>query len=76
MKNIIPILILASLFSCNKNNDKADGYGNFEATEVTVSSEANGKIEYLKLEEGDVLKPLTQVGLIDTLQLYLSLIHI
>ncbi|WP_291103072.1 MULTISPECIES: HlyD family secretion protein [unclassified Flavobacterium] len=72
MKNIIPILILASLFSCNKNNDKADGYGNFEATEVTVSSEANGKIEYLKLEEGDVLKPLTQVGLIDTLQLYFT----
>ena len=40
----ISILILASiaLISCNKNNDKANGYGNFEATEITVSSEANG----------------------------------
>jgi HlyD family secretion protein len=72
MKKIIPILILASLISCNKNNDKADGYGNFEATEVTISAEANGKIEYLKLEEGDMLEPKTQVGLIDTTQLYFN----
>ena len=72
MKKIITLLLLASLFSCNKNNDKADGYGNFEATEVTISSEANGKIEYLKFEEGDVLEPKIQVGLIDTTQLYFN----
>jgi HlyD family secretion protein len=70
MKNIITFLILTSLISCNKSNEKADGYGNFEATEVTISAEANGKIEYLKLEEGEVLEPKTQVGLIDTTQLY------
>jgi len=64
--------MLASLISCNKNNDKADGYGNFEATEVTISAEANGKIEYLKLEEGDILEPKNQVGLIDTTQLYFN----
>lgn len=69
MKKIITFLILASLVSCNKNNDKADGYGNFEATEVTISAEANGNIEYLKLEEGDILEPNSQVGLIDTTQL-------
>jgi hypothetical protein len=28
------------------NEDKADGYGNFEATEVTISAETNGKIEF------------------------------
>ncbi|SHG74468.1 HlyD family secretion protein [Flavobacterium fluvii] len=72
MKKIITLLILSSLISCNKNNDKADGYGNFEATEVTISAEANGKIEYLKLEEGDILEPKTQVGLIDTTQLYFN----
>lgn len=72
MKKIIPFLIFASLISCNKNNDKADGYGNFEATEVTISAEANGKIEYLKLEEGDILEPKIQVGLIDTTQLYFN----
>lgn len=70
----ISIIILASigLISCNKNNDKADGYGNFEATEVTISAQANGQIEYLKLEEGDILEPNSQVGLIDTTQLYFN----
>lgn len=72
MKKIFTFFILASLVSCNKNNDKADGYGNFEATEVTISAEANGKIEYLKLEEGDILEPNNQVGLIDTTQLYFN----
>ncbi|MDD5152114.1 MAG: HlyD family efflux transporter periplasmic adaptor subunit [Flavobacterium sp.] len=72
MKKIITFLSLISLISCNKNNDKADGYGNFEATEVTISAEANGNIEYLKLEEGDILEPKTQVGLVDTTQLYFN----
>ena len=62
MKKISLLSLLTILFSCNSNNEKADGYGNFEATEVTISSEANGKIEFLNLEEGDVLLPKTQVG--------------
>ena len=66
------ILAILAIISCNKSNEKADGYGNFEATEITVSSEANGKIEFLNLEEGTILEPQTQVGLIDTLQLYLT----
>lgn len=72
MKKIFTLLLLTSLASCNKNNDKADGYGNFEATEVTISAEANGKINYLNLEEGDVLEPNTIVGLVDTTQLYFN----
>jgi HlyD family secretion protein len=72
MKNISTFFILISLISCNKNSEKADGYGNFEATEVTISAEANGKIESLNLEEGDILEPKTQVGLIDTTQLYFN----
>lgn len=71
-KTSLLIIAIIGLISCNKNNDKADGYGNFEATELTVSSEANGKIEFLNVEEGDVLKPQMIVGLIDTIQLYLS----
>jgi HlyD family secretion protein len=72
MKTTLTLFILISLISCSKNNEKADGYGNFEATEVTISAEANGKIDYLKLEEGDVLEPNTQVGLVDTTQLYFN----
>jgi HlyD family secretion protein len=70
MKKISLLSLLTILFSCNSNNEKADGYGNFEATEVTISSEANGKIEFLNLDEGDILLPKSQVGLIDTMQLY------
>ena len=72
MKKILALLAIATLFSCNKNNDKADGYGNFEATEITISSEANGKIDFLKVEEGNTIEPQTQVGLVDTLQLYFA----
>lgn len=69
---MIIALIIVSLAACNKNNDKADGYGNFEATEITISAEANGKIEFLNLEEGAVLETNTSIGLIDTTQLYLN----
>jgi hypothetical protein len=62
---------MGSLFSCTQTN-KADGYGNFEATEITVASEANGKIIFLKVEEGIIQEGGTLVGLIDTTQLYLN----
>ena len=70
----LSLTIIASILiiSCTKDNDRADGYGNFEATEITVSSESNGKIEFLNFEEGDVLEAQAQVGLIDTMQLYYS----
>ena len=70
-KSILYITVLA-LFSCNKDTNEADAYGNFEATEITISSEASGKIEFLKLEEGDFLQENTLVGQIDTTQLYLN----
>jgi HlyD family secretion protein len=72
MRKIITLLITASLISCNKDNEKADGYGNFEATEVTISAEANGKLLSFSVEEGIVLEPNAKVGLIDTTQLYLN----
>ncbi len=72
MKTLFTFSLFILLVSCNKNNEKADGYGNFEATEVTISAEANGKIEYLNLEEGAILEPEVQVGLIDTTQLYFN----
>lgn len=72
MKKTITFLIVSSLISCNKDNKKADGYGNFEATEVTVSTEANGKLLSFAVEEGAVLEPNTKVGLVDTTQLYFN----
>ena len=74
MKNIKTLflaVLAGTLFSCS-NGEKADGYGNFEATEITISSEANGKLEFLNLEEGQVLEKGTIIGLVDTVQAYLS----
>ena len=71
MKQIISIIavLTATLLSCNGNDDKADGYGNFEATETTVSSEANGKLLTFTAEEGKVLEQGIVVGVINTVQL-------
>ena len=73
MKTFIKIILVSIVFSsCNKNNENADAYGNFETTEVTVSSEANGKIEFLNIEEGNEVKKGQVVALIDTLQLHFN----
>jgi len=68
---LVSLAVFGSFISCG-NDKKADGYGNFEATEITVSAEANGKIEFLDLEEGVILEKNQKVGLIDTTQLYLN----
>ena len=74
MKNtyiLITVFLIGTLLSCSKG-DRADGYGNFEATEITISSEGNGKLEFLNVEEGQVLEKGEVVGLVDTIQLYLN----
>jgi HlyD family secretion protein len=62
-----PVYLLIS--SCNRDKDNPDAYGTFEATEVTVSSQANGRILFLNVEEGLVIDSNTLVGIIDTLDL-------
>jgi HlyD family secretion protein len=66
------LLIVFLSFSCSNRNGKADAYGSFEAEEIIVSAEGNGKILELKLEEGQILKENQYIGLIDTAQLYLQ----
>lgn len=76
MRNYIYILglsfIASSLISCGNDNGKADGYGNFEATEITISAENNGKLIQFTISEGDVLKKEQFVGYIDTIPLALK----
>ena len=72
LETIIITFILTTLMSCNGNGEKADGYGNFEATETTISSEANGKLLSFDAEEGDMLEKNVIVGIIDTVQLSLK----
>ena len=71
-KIVIFSIVLTSLFSCTKGNEKADGYGNFEAIETIISAENNGKIMQFDLEEGSVLKKNTFIGYIDTIPLSLK----
>ncbi len=71
-KIIIGLLIFGNLFVACKNNEKADGYGNFEATEITVSAENNGKLMQFNVEEGQMLKKDDYVGFIDTIPLSLK----
>lgn len=74
MKKLKPLFISASLVfsACGGSDNQFDATGTFEATEIIISAEANGKIEKLDLEEGDVLTPGQRVGYIDSSQLYLS----
>lgn len=68
---LIPITMLLTAAACNRNTD-FDATGTFEATEVVVSAEVNGRITAFDAEEGDTVEALEQVGAIDTVQLYLQ----
>lgn len=60
---IIAIFILAG---CKNQADKADAFGNFEATEVIVSAETNGRILQFDPVEGTKITAGTKIALIDT----------
>ncbi len=68
------ILLLIALFvlSCSGNANRSDAYGNFESTEIVVSTEAAGKLIRFDVEEGAVLEAKSVVGCIDTTQLALK----
>src|SRR5690554_3842661 len=65
-------LIALMLFSCSNGEGDYDATGSFEATEIIVSSQANGRILELKLNDGDQLQKGQVVGFIDSTQLYLQ----
>lgn len=58
--------------ACSSSADEVDATGVFEATEVLVSAEANGKILSMDLQEGDRLKAGSALGYVDTVQLVLK----
>ena len=60
---VFPILLAA----CSGNDNKSDAYGNFEAKEVIVSAETQGKIIEFKVEEGQKLEKDQIVVFIDTI---------
>ena len=74
-KYFLGVLALATLsftISCSSEEENVDASGTFEAREVIVSSEANGRIINLNLQEGKELIDGEIYGLIDTVQLSLK----
>lgn len=73
LKNLMVfIAILPVVSACLEKGEKSDAYGNFEAREIIVSSEVQGKILKLMFEEGQILPANKVVGLVDTIQPYLK----
>lgn len=66
------ITLSVVLVACTDTEKEYDATGTFEATEVTVSAEQNGRLLTFGIQEGDSVKIGQQVALIDTTQLYLK----
>lgn len=72
MRHLILISLCSLLWTaCGNTDNDFDASGTFEATEILVSSEANGKIMELNIEEGDRLDAGAIVGYVDSTQLFL-----
>jgi len=63
-------LMITLLAACN--DELPDAYGNFESTEVVVSSEATGTLVRFDVEEGDELAVGAIVAQVDTVQMALQ----
>ena len=66
------VIIGVIITACSGSNNGFDDTGIFEATEVTVSAEQNGRLLSFNITEGMTVNALQQVGLIDTVQLALQ----
>ena len=68
------LIIIAVILSagCKNKTDKADAFGNFEATEVIVSAETNGRILQLEPVEGTQITTGAKIALIDTTLFHLQ----
>ncbi|MBN2862104.1 MAG: hypothetical protein JXN62_03015, partial [Bacteroidales bacterium] len=70
--NLLLIIAVIFLTACNRNSDQADAYGNFEAIEVIVSAETNGRILKFDLSEGTEIEAGSEIALIDTTLFHLQ----
>ncbi|MBS1574742.1 MAG: HlyD family efflux transporter periplasmic adaptor subunit [Bacteroidetes bacterium] len=72
IQTAVALLIAISFSACNSNKESFDASGTFEADEVIVSSELNGKILALNAEEGSMLKKDSIVGTVDAANISLQ----
>jgi HlyD family secretion protein len=67
----LPVLALALGAAC-KRGEQPDAYGNFETTEVVVSAETSGQLQWFTPDDGERLDSGALVGVVDTVQLALQ----
>ena len=72
MKKLFIIAMAATMVACSGEKNEFDATGVFEATEVVVSAEQTGKLLTFDVTEGSKVEANTEVGLVDTVQLYLK----
>jgi HlyD family secretion protein len=73
MKTRFLIIMTALLTAaCGNKNDEADAFGNFEATEIIVSSETSGRILKFNVSDGSEIEKETEIALVDTTILHLQ----
>ena len=67
MKTRLLIALAATILTgCKNKTSEADAYGNFDATEVIISSETSGRILQFGKEEGSQIEQGEIIALIDT----------
>ena len=69
----LAVFFIAGMYGCKQKKIEPDAFGVFEATEITISSENNGKMLWFNVEEGKTYQAGEKVGCIDTLQTYLQI---
>lgn len=69
-QSVLFVSILFIYTTCKHQRPESDAYGNFESVEVLVSSEIQGKVMELNLEEGQTVEKDQIVGYLDSLPIY------
>lgn len=73
---LLAAVTLLAAGGCAGDRNQYDATGNFEATEVVVSSEVNGRILEFPISDGSPVHSGEQVGLIDSTQLHLQRLQV
>ncbi|HOM05762.1 MAG TPA: HlyD family efflux transporter periplasmic adaptor subunit [Candidatus Kapabacteria bacterium] len=66
------LIIVLIVLSCTDSKNLPDAYGQFEATEIILSSEVQGKLVKWDVEEGKFYPSQQLLGIIDTNSLFLK----
>ena len=72
LRSLFALILTSLLIGCNRSAETFDASGTFEADEVIVSSELNGRLISFKVEEGDSIPKGSIIGKIDAENLSLQ----